>query len=257
MADAKDPMNEMFKFWQSGQDAFFNAQQDLADGFAKSMTQNITPKPTNMMPQGFDAWQGFVKAWAPSWDPATAMATGATDMFNKSRDAMFSLFDPSTWMAQSPEQLKTILQGIANAPQFADLVMPQGDMATAWKETMDFQEATADFAKLMHEAWARSYAEYSKAFTMDDLKSGKVKEALDAWLKIANKELLDTQAGQEFMDAQKKLMTTATRLKKRQAEAAQKWAEIYQMPTRTEIDDLTKTVTELRRELRELKRKIG
>lgn len=257
MADAKDTMNEMFKFWQDGQDAFFNAQQDLADGFAKSMTQGFTPKPTNMMPQGFDAWQGFVKAWAPTWDPATAMATGSADMFNKSRDAMFSLFDPSTWMAQSPEQLKTILQGIANAPQFADLVMPQGDMATAWAETVEFQEATADFAKIMHEAWQRSYAEYSSAFSLDDLKSGKVKEALDAWLKIANKELLDTQASQGFMDAQKKMMGAATRLKKRQAEAAQKWAETYQMPTRAEIDDLTRTVTELRRELRELKRKLG
>jgi len=257
MADAKDTMDQMFKFWQDGQDAFFNAQQDLADGFAKSMTQGFTPKPTNMMPQGFDAWQGFVKAWAPGWDPATAMATGAADMMGKSRDAMFSLFDPSTWMAQSPEQLKTILQGIANAPQFADLVMPQGDMATAWAETVEFQEATAGFAKIMHEAWLRSYTEYSKAFSLEDLKSGKVKQALDAWLKIANKELLDTQASQDFMDAQKKLMSTATRLKKRQAEAAQKWAETYQMPTRSEIDDLTQIVTDLRRELRDLKRKIG
>lgn len=256
MADAKDGMDQVFKFWQDSQDAFFNAQKDLAEGFAKSMTQNFTPKPTNMATQGFEAWQDFVKAWAPGWDPATAMATGSADMFNKGHDAMFSLFDPSTWMAQSPDQLKTILQGIANAPQFADLVMPQGDMATVWQETVDFQEATAAFAKIMHEAWLRSYAEYSKAFSLDDLQSGKVTEALDAWLKIANKELLNTQGSQGFMDAQKKLMATATRLKKRQAEAAQKWAESYQMPTRAEIDDLTKTVTDLRREVRELKRKL-
>lgn len=256
MADAKDGMDQVFKFWQDSQDAFFNAQQDLADGFAKSMSKNFTPKPTNMMPSGFDAWQGFVKAWAPSWDPATAMATGSADMFNKSRDAMFSLFDPSTWMAQSPDQLKTILQGIANAPQFADLVMPQGDMATAWQETVEFQEATAGFAKIMHDAWQRSYMEYSKSFSLEDLKSGKVTAALDAWLNIANKELLDTQASKDFMDAQKALMGSATRLKKRQAEAAQKWAEAYQMPTRAEIDDLTKIVTDLRREVRELKRKL-
>ncbi len=257
MADAKDTMNDIFKLWQDGQDAFFNAQKDLADSFAKSMTQGFIPKPTNMATQGFGAWQDFVKAWAPAWDPATAMATGSADMMGKSRNAMFSLFDPATWMAQSPEQLKTILQGIANAPQFADLVMPQGDMASAWAETVAFQEATAAFAKIMHEAWTRSYAEYSKAFSLDDLKSGKVKQALDAWLSIANKELLDTQASQEFMDAQKKLMSSATKLKKRQAEAAEIWAENYQMPTRTEIDDLTKIVTELRRELRDLKRKIG
>jgi polyhydroxyalkanoate synthesis regulator phasin len=256
MADAKDGLDQMFMFWQDGHDAFCNAQQDLADGFAKSMAKNFTPKPTNMAAQGFEAWQDFVKAWAPGWDPAAAMATGAASMMNNGRDAMFSLFDPSTWMAQSPDQLKTILQNIANAPQFADLVMPQGDMATAWQETVDFQEATADFAKIMHEAWLRSYTEYSKAFSLDDLKSGKATAALDAWLKVANKELLDTQASKAFMDAQKKLMGTATRLKKRQAEAAAKWAEAYQMPTRAEIDDLTKTVTELRREVRELKRKL-
>jgi polyhydroxyalkanoate synthesis regulator phasin len=256
MADAKDGMDKMFKFWQDSQDAFFNAQQDLADGFAKSMAQNFTPKPTDPAAQGFEAWQDFVKAWAPGWDPAAAMATGAANMMGQGRDAMFSLFDPSTWVAQSPDQLKTILQNIANAPQFADLLMPQADAASVWQEALDFQEATAGFAKVMHEAWLRSYTEYSKAFSLEDLRSGKVKEAMDAWLKIADKELLDTQSTKAFMDAQKKLMSTATRLKKRQAEAAQQWAEIYQMPTRAEIDDLTKTVTELRREIRELKRKI-
>ncbi|PCH97417.1 MAG: hypothetical protein COB84_03755 [Rhodobacteraceae bacterium] len=256
MTDKKDGINQAFEFWQNGQDAFFNAQKDLAEGFAKSMAQNFTPKPTNMVAQGFDAWQDFVKAWAPGWDPATAMATASTDMFNKGRDAVFSLFDPSTWMTQTPEQLKSVLQSIANAPQFADLVFPQADMATMWQETLDFQNATSEFAEQMHVAWLNSYTEYSKSFSLEDLQSGKVKEALDSWLKIANKELLDMQSSQEFMDAQKKLMGTATRLRKRQSEAAQTWAEAYQMPTRVEIDDLTKTVSELKREVRELKRKL-
>lgn len=256
MADAKDAVDQVFKFWQQGQDAFFNAQQDLADGFAKSMAKTLSPKPKDKISEGFDAWQDFVKAWAPGWDPAAAMTAGAGDMFSAGKDAMFNLFDPATWMSQSPDQLKTILQNIANAPQFADLVMPQTDMASAWQESVEFQEATADFAKVMHEAWLRSYTEYSKAFDIEELKSGKATDALNAWLKIANKELLDVQSSKEFMNAQKHLMSAATSLKKRQAEAAEKWAESFQMPTRSEIDDLTKTVTELRRELREIKRKL-
>jgi len=256
LADKKSTSDAFASFWQDSQNVFFEAQKDLAEGFAKSMADVFKPKDTSMPENGYEAWQNFVKTWAPMWDPSGMMAAGDETNMHKGSEAAFAMFDPANWMSQSPDQLKVMLQNMANAPQFADMIMPQVGTAKAWQEQLDFQEATSAFAKVMHEAWLRSYTAYSKLFSIEDLTSGNAQEAMDAWLKIANAELLDTQATQGFMDAQKNLMGAVARLNRRQAEAAEQWAATYQMPTRTELDDLTQTVTELRREIRSLKRKL-
>lgn len=256
MAGSDNGMEQMFNMWQEGQNAFFGAQKEMADTFAKTFSDTFTPKPKDPAMQGYEAWQNFVKAWAPSWDPASAMRM-TPNSYARNTDSMFSIFDPSTWMAQTPDQLRVILQSIASAPQFADLTMPQSDAAQSWQEVLDFQEASSEFAKVIFEAWQRSYEAYAKSNSLDELKSGKVEEAMNTWLKVANKELLNTQGTADFMEAQTNLLRAAMALKKRQKEQAEAWCAAYQIPTRTEIDDLMKTVHDLRKEVRALKRELA
>ena len=106
-------------------------------------------------------------------------------------------------------------------------------------------------------AWQRSYEAYAKSNSLDDLKSGKVEDAVNTWLKIANKELLNTQGTADFMEAQTNLLRAAMALKKRQSEQAEAWCAAYQIPTRTEVDDLIQIVHKLRKEVRQLKRELA
>ena len=46
-------------------------------------------------------------------------------------------------------------------------------------------------------------------------------------------------------------------IKARQRETAENWCDTWQMPTRTEVDDMAKIVHELRREVRKLKREVA
>ena len=255
MAGSDNGMEQMFKMWQEGQDAFFGAQKEMADQFAKTFAA-ATPKPKSIGQQGFEAWQDFIKAWAPTWDPAT-IANMTPAGYARKPDALFSIFDPATWMAQTPDQLRVILQSIASAPQFADLMMPQAEAAQAWQEVLDFQEASSEFAQVIFAAWQRSYDAYAKSNSLDELKSGNTEAALNSWLKVANKELMNTQGTKDFMDAQTKLLRTAMNLKKRQSEQAEAWCAAYQIPTRSEVDDLIKTVHDLKKEVRKLKRQLS
>ena len=59
------------------------------------------------------------------------------------------------------------------------------------------------------------------------------------------------------MDAQKRMLRASVEIKARQRDLAETWSEAYQIPTRSEIDDLTKIVHELRRELRQVKRELS
>ena len=261
MAKQDENFETLMNIWQEGQAAFFKAQKEVADGFTKALSNAPRPNAVPGMPDmndGMKAWQDFIKSWAPGWDPSSMMGKPPNaDMFTMGRDDIFSMLDTSNWTQFAPEQLREILMNIANGPRFADLAAPQMDAANAWREVLDYQQATTDFAKIMQKAWSSAFENYSKNFSLDDLKSAKPDEALDAWLAAANDQLLDIQRAPEFLDTQRRMLRAANEIKARQRDMAEQWSEAYQMPTRTEIDDLSKIVQELRREVRQLKRELA
>jgi hypothetical protein len=258
MAKSDNGFEQMFDMWQNGQEAFLKAQSEMMEEFNRSVDKvNVG----NVSDWGGDAtknWQSFINSWAPAWNPSAMTANMSTsNLFAQGKDALQGLLDPSNWIQHAPEQLRQILDSIAQGPQFADLATPQVETAEAWRETLDYQKAAMDFSKVMQDAWGRAFQHYSREFTLEDLQSGEVKGALDAWLKAANAELLETQRSSEFMDAQRRLLRASVEIKARQREIAESWSEIYQMPTRTEVDDLAKIIHELRREVRKLKREVA
>jgi len=254
MVEEKDHFEQMLGMWQQGQDAFFKAQSEAMDNFAKSLS-NVTDSRKDTEQDPMAAWSGFIKAWAPDWDANQFMS--GMESFDKRANPFFAMLEPANWTQYAPDQLRIILQSIAEGPRFADLATPQYEAAEAWRETLDYNKASADMAKVMHDAWSRAYDKYSEEYTLEDMKSGEVEKALNAWLSAANAELLNVQRSPDYLDAQKRMIRASTEIKARQKEVAESWSEHWQMPTRTELDDLTKTVHELRREVRKLKRELA
>ena len=206
MTDKDNPFGEMMNIWQENQEAFFKAQTDVADAFRKSMEEmagQTSPDATN--PQAaMAAWNSFIKSWAPQWDPSSFMAQNGMDpkAWQSGNEAFFAMLEPTNWTHYAPDELRNILNMIAQGPRFADLFTPQHDAASAWRESIDYSEAAADLSKIMQDAWTRAYKQYGENHTLEDLQAGNVKGALDAWLAAANAELLETQKSPDFMDAQ-------------------------------------------------------
>lgn len=257
MAKDKTDFEQMLNIWQEGQNAFFQAQKEVADTFQKSLTEFGTPNATATT-NPMAAWQSFIKSWAPNWDASTMMGMpNQSNMFGSGSEAYLAMLNAANWTQFAPEQLRVILESIAQGPQFADLATPQIDAAEAWRETLDFQKAATDFSQVMQDAWAKTFKRFSEKHSLEDLQSGNVQEALNVWLNAANAELMEVQRSAPFMSAQKRLLRASMEIKARQRDIAESWAEIYQLPTRTELDDLTKMVHELRRELRKVKRDLA
>lgn len=253
------PMDQMFEVWEKGQNAFLKAQSEAMETFSKSFESmpNFTEQMNSS--EAFPSWDSFIKAWVPDWDPNVFTQTSG-DMvgdFTKTSNAFLALLEPANWTKYAPEQLRVILQSIADGPKFADLATPQHEAAESWRETLDYSQAATDMGKVMQDSWVRTYGRFNKEHSIEDFKGNNPEEAMNAWLSAANHELLETQRSPEFMDAQKRMVRSSTEIKARQKDLAEAWSEMYQMPTRTEMDDLTKTVHELRRELRKVKRELA
>jgi hypothetical protein len=79
---------------------------------------------------------------------------------------------------------------------------------------------------------------------------------LTSWIETANAVMLETQRSDAFLTTQRESLKASTDLRLAQQEVAEYYSEMFGYPSRAELDDVHKTVTELRRELRALKREM-
>ena len=81
-----------------------------------------------------------------------------------------------------------------------------------------------------------------------------VKAVLALWAETANRQLLETQRSEPFLATQAAMIRASTELRLAEQELVEHFGRQYGFPTRTELDDVHRTVTELRREIRAMRR---
>src|SRR3712207_3299066 len=77
------------------------------------------------------------------------------------------------------------------------------------------------------------------------------------WGETANTVFLEMQRSDAFLSTQRELLKASTDLRLAQRSVAEFYSEMFGYPTRAELDDVHRAVTELRRELRIMKRSTG
>jgi len=253
--------SDFTNLWQQGTDMVLEGQKQAAALFQEGMETftkaGAASAANSSSSDPLQAWQQFMQAWSPAFDVGQAASAfqSANPFLNPS--ALHTMLDPANWTGNMPEQMRRVLSSIAAAPRFADLQTPHIEAADAWRETLDYQQALGDMGKVIQGAWGKAYEEFARANSLEELQPGNMQGALDAWLSAANNSLLEAQRSPEFLDAQKRMVRAATEIRARQRDLAETWSSNWQMPTRTEVDDLSRSVHELRREVRALKHRLS
>jgi len=236
--------------WRQSQEAFFRAQAEFAETFTNALSE-MSGTLKDEAKEPIEAWQKLISAWMPFGQSGEANR-------NWAKEHGFEGFsDAETWKKYAPEQMQQFFDTLAQGPRFADLSLPHHATAEAYSEMLAYQQAAADTTKIMQQAWRDAYQLFSENHTADEFHKSDDKAALEAWLETANKALLDAQGSKAFLDAQKRLLNASTKIQARQRDMAESWCSTWQLPTRTEIDDLEKTVHTLKRELRKVKQELA
>ena len=76
------------------------------------------------------------------------------------------------------------------------------------------------------------------------------------WTDTAKRVLLEAQRSERFLQTQVAQIRASTELRVAQRDLVEYYGERFGFPTRTELDDVHRTVTELRREVRALRRRM-
>jgi polyhydroxyalkanoate synthesis regulator phasin len=238
--------NDWMKYWQENQKSLFQgwAEGKVAPPFAAGNEGGmpaIGDPMSDLVKKSVDQWTTLAKeAWARSggFDP----------------EAMQKLFDPAEWK-RAGSVFDTGLEKLTEGPTFATLWDLDRKLLNAQKLWLERARDMEQYWEVVQGAWTRALERFMKS--LNDPKGAPIRtgrEMLDAWLETANAALVEMHRSKQFLEAQRRMTRSSTEYRLAEREIAEAFCEAHHIPTRTEMDEVQKVVTELRRELRGLGR---
>jgi class III poly(R)-hydroxyalkanoic acid synthase PhaE subunit len=259
-------MQSLADLWSQGGKAFVSGQQSLFSGMTDAMAkasgmgdkasfQAFTPDT-----EGFEAArQDFSKLWSSASELSAALTKnlqGADQANPHVAEMLAKIFDPRGWFAATNEVDQT-LQRMAEGPHLADLWNIERKFIAVFNAWVAMRRHSLEHNRVMLEAWMKAAGAFAKTLNERADKGQALeswREVLTLWVETANEVLLETQRSEAFLKTQRDLIKASSDLRLAQQELAEFYSEMFGYPTRTELDDVHKAVTELRRELRAFQR---
>jgi hypothetical protein len=256
-------------FWTGQGHALMKAQQQagqaLAEGVQAMATGTLpnTPELPTDLSAGIADLASAGQSVMEMWSAATAMygrlattlpaaAGGDTTV-----EATFrKMIDPRSWMAGTGE-IDDVLGHMAEGPRFADLWEVERRYARVLQAWMNVRRRGLEHSAVVLEAWlqaGRRFTEEMAGRAGTGVPTPDPKATLALWTETANRQLLETQRSEPFLQTQAAMIRASTELRLAQQELVEHFGRQFGFPTRTELDDVHRTVTELRREMRAMRR---
>jgi hypothetical protein len=168
------------------------------------------------------------------------------------------MLNPMSTALVGGNQVGDVIRRMTEGPRLADV----GGLERQMVELMDLyvavQTATRAYETIVASAWTKASQRFAddisqRARTGKGLRPGK--KALEVWMDIANQTLVETHRSAEFLTAQRELLRTGMDFLLAEREFVEKLVEPPGLPTRSEIDEVHRSVWELKRRIRELERR--
>ena len=122
------------------------------------------------------------------------------------------------------------------------------------KASIEFSAAAGELQALIIAKFIESSENY---LAHGDLESQSEDKTIRAWLSSTNSDVLEFQRSKAYLDAQKKYVTSLTRFQKAYRALVEDFQILNHLPTQSEIDDISKGLHDLKREVRNLKLHLG
>jgi hypothetical protein len=195
--------------------------------------------------------------WMESWRAMANTAAGMSESWSNSMlPFIMKRAAESGFGVSAGNDLAQAIERMAKGPRLADVLdfdRKLAHLTAAWSE---LQSKLAAYQVVASRPWMRAAEQFSSRLPDDKARDAGWRERLGAWNELANEELIANQRTDEFLVAQKQLLQAATEFRARQSEIADTIAAVLGVPTQRDFDEVTRQLTELRRELRALERRI-
>ncbi len=246
-------------WWQSSEQALRVQSDWLASLTAMGESSDIT----EVLQSAKDSWEKCEEqyhAWLSAMDEWSIYKDASSDdedSNTESLDVLKRLLNPKAFFNSGITELDQVFKRLLDVPDFADFGVFEKKFMRINQDWHEMHSASTEYQAVIFKTWSEAFSLFTEEFTEKQKSSPlQPKDMLNNWLNTANDFLVDMQRSDEFLNAQKKLLKASTEYKIKQKNIIEEWCEVMSMPTRSEIDDLHRTVYQLRREVRTLKRQL-
>jgi hypothetical protein len=258
-------MQALAQMWARGGKEFSAAQQSILDDLSRRMAEGAGQKASRTPPAWFEPQElaSVNETFATLWTSALGLSQSITRIMQQGKkpdplvaELLSKLFDPRAWFSGLGGMDETLLR-MAEGPRLADLWDTERKLLNVFNAWAALRRRSAEHNIVMLEVWMRAAGSFAKTLNEKaDRKEtlGSWREVLALWVETANTALLETQRSDKYLETQRELLKASTDLRLAQQEMTAFYSEVFGYPTRAELDDVHRSVTELRRELRALER---
>lgn len=125
---------------------------------------------------------------------------------------------------------------------------------------LDQQRALVDYQRLLGDAWIDAFTAYLQKL-IGLAQSGKPVESqrqlIDLWVEVADARFLDLFHSDQYAQAQGRLLKSSMDLRSQQRALSEVWLRMNDLPTRSDLDEAHRTLYELRKEVKALKKTLA
>jgi polyhydroxyalkanoate synthesis regulator phasin len=245
--DWTEQANQMFKFWTEGQKAWLESLARPAAGVVNPFAQGTPAQ--DAMRQWNDAWKASIDQWS------ALLQQGSQFAF--SQENLRKIVDPAEWAKPAPGSFDFGIEHLIEGPNFATLWDLDRKMLKLQQLGAKRAEDSAAYHAVVFAAWKEAAERFVRQFGKPEgAPVGSYRELIDLWIKTANETLLEAHRSPQFLEAQRRVTRSATDYRLAEREIAEAYCEMHHLPTRTEMDEVQRTVYQLRRDVRALLRKL-
>jgi polyhydroxyalkanoate synthesis regulator phasin len=238
---------ELAKSWLDG-------QSRLAGTFAKVGTGDDGTGP------GQDDAAALAELWR-SWlalgGSLGAAVPGLAEPGEVAGETLGRFLDPMSLALVGGSQVGETIRKLTEGPRFADLGALERRMAKVLELWLRVQQAARAYEAVVAGAWAeanrRFAAEFNRLAASGEAPT-QPKAALKLWLDVANRTLLETHRSERFLEAQGELLRHGMDFLLGERELIEGLVEPAGLPTRSEIDEVHRSVQDLKRRVRTLEK---
>jgi polyhydroxyalkanoate synthesis regulator phasin len=166
------------------------------------------------------------------------------------------MLEPLSLSLMGGNQVSEALRGMTEGPRLADVGTVERRMAQVMELYVEVQAAARGYEALVAGAWMEANQAFASNAAKSLSESGPLppKQALKLWLGTVDEVLTRTHRSPAFLEAQRRMLRAGMDFLLAERQLVETLVEPTGLPTRSEIDELHRTVHTLKRQVRALGR---
>jgi len=274
---AAEQMLKGFEQWNSAIEKsgvnFTNPVLDIYQSLAQSLSNNFSSLEQSGLTKNWEEYLNNMPSAAELADNMKKLIESGENLFESlSSEFMSSLNEdeanqyllkaltdmsnPNSWLKYSGDNFDISAHKLSEGPLFSGITDIDNRLAQVNDSWLELFDESKKYHSIVFLKWSQAYNNFLEELNQldkDQRAELSPRKLIDMWANIANEELLTLHRSEEFLTAQRSVIRASMQYRLHEKEVAEVICEALHIPTRDEVDDLHKTVTELRRELRQTK----